>query len=97
MGQRIFKRTETVKAQLDHGSLFEQLSKLSISKSQPSVCAPRPLRPLCSSPLTPTVPWSGRVGEATAPKLTARAPPSSRPPTAGGDGCSSRNRTNRTK
>ena len=32
MGQRIFKRTETVKAQVDDGSLFEQLSKLSISK-----------------------------------------------------------------
>ena len=32
MQQRIFKRTETVKAQVDHISLFEQLSKFSISK-----------------------------------------------------------------
>lgn len=67
------------------------------SYSQPCACDPRPRRPLWPPLLTPTVPWSGKVGEATAPKLTARAPPSSRPPTAGGDGCSSRKGTSRIK
>lgn len=64
---------------------------------QPSARALSPRRPLCPPPLAPTVPWSGRVGDAAAPKLTAEAPASSRPPTAGGDGRSSRKGTSRIK
>lgn len=62
---------------------------------QPSACALSPRRQ--PPPLTRIVPWSGGVGVAAAPKLTAWAPPSSRPPTGGGDGCSSREGTSRIK
>lgn len=58
---------------------------------------PHPPQTALPLPLTPTVPRCGRVGVAAVPKLTARAPPSSRPPTGGGDGCSSRKGTSRIK
>lgn len=58
---------------------------------------PQPPHTALPPPLTPTVPWSGRVEVAAAPRLTAGAPPSSRPPTRGGYGCTSRQGTHRIK
>lgn len=64
---------------------------------RPSAHALSPRRPLRPPPLTPTVPWRGRAGEAAVPRLTAGAPPSSRPPTGCGDGCSGRKGTRQIK